>query len=110
MKKFNLLALALVIGTMSLFATTTNEVPDIPVKVIATQITSLFTTPDFAIEEDLSVNILFTFDSEGKIVVLRVHSKDKDVINYVYETLNHKRINIPGEMNRVFKLPLKIER
>jgi hypothetical protein len=111
MKKFNLLALALAIGTMSLFATTTtNEVPDIPVKVIATQIASLFTTPDFAIEEDLSVNILFTFDSEGKIVVLRIHSKDKDVINYVYETLNHKTIETPGEMNRAFKLPLKIKR
>jgi hypothetical protein len=110
MKKFNLLALALAIGTMSLFATTTtNEVPDIPVKVIATQIASLFTTPDFAIEEDLNVNILFTFDSEGKIVVLRVYSSDKDVLNYVYETLNHKMIQTPGEMNRAFKLPLKLQ-
>jgi hypothetical protein len=110
MKKFNLLALALSIGTMSLFATTTtNEVPDIPVKVIATQVASLFTTPNFSIEEDLSVNILFTFDSEGKIVVLRVDSKDKDVLKYVYETMNHKTVVTPGEVNRVFKLPLKIE-
>ena len=110
MKKFNFLALALAIGTMNLFATTTNEVPDIPVKVIATQITSLFTTPDFAIEEDLSVKVLFTFDSDGKIVVLRVGSKDKDVVNYVNESMNNKTIDTPGEMNRVFSLPLKIER
>ncbi len=109
MKKFNLLALALAIGTMSLFATT-NEVPDIPAKVIANQITSLFTTPNFAVEEDISVNVLFTFDSEGKIVILKVDSKDKDVLNYVNECMNHRTIDIPGEMNRVFTLPLKIVR
>lgn len=110
MKKFKLLALALVFGTMSLFATTTNGVPDIPLKVIRSQITSLFAAPDFTIEEDISVNIFFTFDSQGKIIVLSVVSRDKDVLNYVYETLNHKKIETPGEMNEVFKLPLKIIR
>ena len=109
MKKFNLLALALAIGTMSLFATTTNKTADIPVKVIGDQITSLFTTPNFAIEKDLSVNVLFTFDSEGKIVVLRVASKDKDIVNYVNESMNHKTIEVPGEMNRAFTLPLKLK-
>ena len=110
MKKFNLLALALAIGTMSLFATTTNEVLDIPVKQIGSQISSLFSAPDFNVDQDLTVNILFTFDSEGKIVVLKVDSKDKEVLKYVNETLNHKTIETPGEMNRVFTLPLKIAR
>lgn len=109
MKKFKLLALALAIGSLSLFATT-NEVPDIPAKVIANQISSLFTTPEFAVEDDISVNILFTFDSEGKIVVLEVDSKDRDVLNYVNKSLNHKMLEIPGEMNRVFTLPLKIKK
>jgi hypothetical protein len=109
MKKFNLLALALAIGTMNLFATATNEVPDIPVKVIGTQITSLFTAVDFSVEENLSVNVLFTFDSEGKIVVLKVDSNDKDVVKYIAKTMNHKVIETPGEMNRVFTLPIKIE-
>jgi hypothetical protein len=110
MKKFKLLALALAIGTMNLFATATNEVPDIPAKVIGTQISSLFTSPDFTVDEDLSVNILFTFDSEGKIIVLKVDSKDEAVINYVKMSMNHKTVEIPGEMNRVFTLPLKFEK
>ncbi len=109
MKKFKLLALALAIGTMSLFATTTNGLPDIPVKQIGSQISSLFDAPDFDVTEDLKVNILLTFDSDGKIVILKVDSKDKDVLNYVYKTLNHKTIETPGEMNRVFTLPLKIK-
>lgn len=110
MKKFKLLALALVFGTMSLFATTTNGMPDIPVKQIGSQILSLFTTPDFDVNEDINVNITLTFDSEGKIIVLKVDSKDKDVLKYVNETLNHKTLETPGEMNRVFTLPLKIIR
>ncbi len=110
MKKFKLLALALAIGTMSLFATTTDGVPDIPAKQIGSQVSTLFTTPDFAVDEDVIVNILFTFDTEGKIIILKVDSKDKDVLNYVNESMNHKRIETPGEMNRVFTLPLKIER
>ena len=109
MKKFKLLALALAIGTMSLFATTTNKIADIPVKVIGAQITSLFTTPDFTIEKDLTVKVLFTFDSEGKIVVLRVGSKNKDIVNYVNESMNHKTIEIPGEFNRAFTVPLKLK-
>lgn len=108
MKKFNLLALALVIGTMSLFATT-NGVLDIPAKEIRDQVVDLFKTPNFNVEKDYNLNILFTFDSEGKIVVLKVDSKDKDVLNYVNRSLNLKTIETPGEMNRVFRLPLKIK-
>ena len=108
MKKLNLLALALVIGTASVFATT-NELLDIPAKQIASQVAGLFENPDFYVDQDLQVKILFTFDSEGKIVVLRVNSTDKDVLNYVRETLSNKTIQTPGELNRVFTMPLKIE-
>ena len=108
MKKLNLLALALVIGTASVFATT-NEVLDIPVKQIASQVTELFKTPNFDVDQDLEVKIIFSFDSEGKIIVHRVNSTDKDVLNYVRETLSNKTIQTPGELNRVFSLPLKIE-
>ncbi len=109
MKKLNLLALAFVIGTASLFATTSNGILDIPVKQISAQIADLFSSPEFYVEDDMTVNILFTFDSEGKIVVLKVDSQNKDVLNYVEKTLNHKKIQTPGEYNRVFTLPLKIE-
>ena len=98
------------LGTTSLFATTTYGLRDIPVKQIGSQISSLFTTPDFPIEEDLNITVLFTFDSAGKIVVLKVDSLNEDVINYVSESMNQKKIATPGERNRIFTLPLKIAR
>ncbi len=114
MKKLKLLALAVVIGTASLFAK--NEVPDIPVKEIRTQVVDLFETPNFIVEKDYNLNIIFTFNSEGEIVVHSVYSIDKDnrkidkdVLNYIYKTMDHKMIQTPGELNRAFKLPLKLK-
>ena len=110
MKNLKLLALALVIGTSSLFAATV-ELPDVPVKQISMQISELFTeTPDFAVIEDMKINVVFTFNSEGEVIVLKVDSKNKDVLNYIRKTLNHKMLDTPGEMNRVFTMPLTINK
>ncbi len=110
MKNLKLLALALIIGTSSLFATST-DLPDVPVKQISMQISELFTeTPDFVVFEDMKINVVFTFNSAGEVIVLKVDSKDKDVLNYIRKTLNHKMIDTPGEMNRVFTMPLTIKK
>ena len=106
MKKLKVLALALVITTGSLFAA--EIVPDIPVKEIRSQIVDLFHAPEFTLNEELKINIVFTFNSEGKIVVLSVDSKDSDVLDYVRKNLNNKAIDTPGEMNRVFTMPLRL--
>jgi hypothetical protein len=113
MRKLKLLALALVIGTASLFAR--NEVPDIPVKEIRTQVVDLFKTPNFNVEKDYNLNIVFTFNSKGEIVIQSVYSIDKEkidkeVLNYIHKTMDHKMIQTPGELNRAFSLPLKIKR
>tara|TARA_B100000508_G_C11397962_1_gene246787 strand:- start:551 stop:880 length:330 start_codon:yes stop_codon:yes gene_type:complete len=107
MKRMKLLALALVIGTSSLFAASIFD-DDVPAKLIGTQVADLFDTPNFEIEDDLTVNITFTFDSEGKIVVLNVDSRDYDVLNYIRKNMNHQLIQTPGEPNREFIMPLKI--
>lgn len=107
MKKFKVLALALVIGTTSLFAS--NLVPDVPVKEIRNQVMDLFESPDFALENDVTINITFTFNSEGKIIVLSVNSKDRDILNYVHESMSNKKLNTPGELDRVFTMPLRLE-
>ena len=110
MKNLKLLALAFVIGSSSLFAAST-ELPDVPVKQISIQISELFTAaPDFTVSEDMKINVVFTFNSDGEVIVLKVDSKDKDVLNYIRKTLNHKMIDTPGEMNRVFTMPLTINK
>ena len=105
MRKFKLLALALVIGTASLFATT---VEDVSKDEIRTQIVELLQTPDFDVNSEMTVNISFTFSSEGEVVVLGVDSKNRNILNYVRENLNYKKIQNPGERDKLYTMPLKI--
>ena len=108
MRKFKLLALAFVIGTSSLFATTVDN-PDVPKKEIRNQIINLLGTPDFIVSNEINVIISFTFSSEGEIVVLNVDSKNSDVLNFVRENLNYKKISNPGERDKLYTMPLKVK-
>ena len=108
MKNLKVLSFALLIATSSLFAT--EIVPDIPAKQIRTQVADLFQTPEFNLDEDTIVNISFTFSSEGSIVLLKIDSTDKEVLNYVSKYMNHKMIQTPGEKNRIFTFPLRINK
>ncbi len=106
MKNLKVIAIALIISTSSLFAA--EIVPDIPVKDIRNQVVDLLSDPEFKVAEEFVVNIVFTFSSEGDIVVLKVDSTNPDVIQYVRDHINHKMIATPGEPNREFILPLRI--
>jgi len=68
----------------------------------------LFVNADFDVENETIVNIIFTFSSDGNIVVLKVDSKDREVLKYVSKYMNHKMIQTPGEPNKIFTLPLRI--
>jgi len=109
MKAFKFLALAFVIGTVSVFAKT-NKILEVPVKQIGSQVAELFKSPEFAVEKELIVNVIFTFNEEGEIVVLHIASRDKEIRKYVTKSLTDKTIRTPGEENRVFKLPVSIKR
>jgi len=108
MRKFKLLALAFVLGTASLFATNEATPEDVPVKVIRNQIVQLLDAPNFTLESDTQVAISFTFNSEGEIVVLSVNSRNADILNYVRENINGKVIDMPGERDKVYSIPLKL--
>jgi len=107
MKKLILTALVLVITTTTLFAA--DVTPDETNKNIRNQIIQLMDAPDFTINEDTTVAITFTFNSEGEIIVLSVDSKDHKVLNYVRENLNHKVIANPGERDKLYSFQLKVQ-
>ena len=107
MRKFKLLALALVIGSASLFAGNV-EGPEVPVKEIRNQIIELLKAPDFELTRDVSVVIKFTFSSEGEIVVLCPGCKDKSIVNYIRENLNYKKFKNPGVRDKIYIMPLKM--
>ncbi|PHS53339.1 MAG: hypothetical protein COB01_05215 [Lutibacter sp.] len=108
MRKFKLLALALVIGTASLFATNGDD-PKETNKKIRTQIVNLLDTPDFVFDKDVTVVLTFTFSSEGEIVILKVDSRDANILNYIRENLNYKKVNNPGERDKLYTMPLKVK-
>jgi hypothetical protein len=106
MKKLMLLALALVIGTASLFAANVN--PDDSKKDMRAQIVKLLDAPSYATEKVIDVAITFTFSSEGEIVVLKVDAWDGEVLNYVRRNLNYKKIQNPGIKDKLYSMSLKV--
>jgi len=108
MKKLKLLALALFIGTTGLFASEMS-INDIENPNIGTQIENLLSHTQFTFDNISEIQIKFTFTSEGKIVVVKVNSKDRNVLNYVRENLNGKEIKNPGEKGKYYSLYLKLQ-
>ena len=108
MRKLKLFALAMLIGTAGLFATETTN-PDTPKKEIRNQIVKLLKAPDFTVEKSMSIDITFTFSSEGEVVVLSVDSKNREVLDYVRKNLNYKKIQNPGERDKIYSMPLKVK-
>ena len=108
MRKFKILALALVIGTTSLFASSNEKLAD-DKNEIRSQIESLVQAADFKVESNTTVNITFTFSSEGEIVVLKVDCKNCEILDFVRENLNYKKIENPGVTNKLYTIPLKLK-
>jgi hypothetical protein len=107
MKKLKLFAFAMLIGTAGLFAAEVTA-PDNPKKEIRNQIVDMLKTPRFAVPEDINVLITFTFSSEGELVVLHVDSIDREVKKYVRRSLNYKKLQAPGERDKLYTMPLRL--
>jgi len=107
MKKFMLIMLAVVIGTSTLFAN--DVISDDSRNKMRSQIIALMDAPNFNINQEMTVIITFTFNSESEIIVLNVDSKDTDILNYVRENLNQKVIPNPGEKFKHYTMPLTLK-
>ena len=108
MKKLKLFAIALLIGTTGLFASEISK-GDLKKPDISTQIENLLDQYEFNFEDTSVVQITFTFNSEGQIVILKINSTDKDVLNYLRKNLNGKTIKNPGERDKLYSLSLKLQ-
>ena len=108
MKKLKLLAFALLIGTAGMVASETSK-NDVEKPTIGTQIENLLNYTEFTFDNTSEVQITFTFNSEGEIVVLKVNSTDSEVLNYIRKNLNGKTIKNPGERDKHYNLSLKLQ-
>ena len=108
MKNDKIIISSICIGTISLFANNI-ETPKVSKDEIRKQIVELFETSTTNVTSEISVNITFTFNTEGEIVVLKVESKDKEVLKFVRENLNGKTIENPGKVKREYTMPINIK-
>ena len=107
MNKFKLLVITLVLGTTTLFASTSNN-PEISKDDIRKQIIELVQSSDITLDNQVTVNVTFTFSSEGELVVLKVNSTDKEVLNFIRETLNAKKLENPGKAYKHYTLAINV--
>jgi len=108
MNKFKLLALALVVGTVSLFAN--NEInPDTSKDEIRNQIVELVADSEVIIDVEMVVNVTFTFSTEGEIVILDVDSKDEEILDFLRTSINSKKLKNPGKANRHYNMPISLK-
>lgn len=106
MNKLRLLAFAFVLGTTSLFA---NVNPDVSKDEIRQQIIELVKVADNTIATETAVTVIFSFSSEGEIVILKVDSIDQDVISFVRENLNGKTVENPAKPGRNFTMSIVLK-
>ena len=106
MKKFKILALALLLGVATSFAANTVENPN---KELHKAITELLKSSEMIMSTDvIEVEVTFTLNSECEVVVLGVNSTDVNVKNYIRENLNYKKLCFEaGQKDKLYKIPLK---
>lgn len=108
MNKFKLLAIVLMMGVTSLFAST-NINPDVSKDEIRKQIIELVGKTTTVFENETIVNVTLTFNTEGEIIVLNVDSREKNVLSFIRENLNNKKLENPGKVQREYTLPISIK-
>ncbi len=108
MNKFKLMAIALVLGTTSLFANNIVN-PEISKDEIRKQIVELVQDSNHTINAKIEVKVTFTFSSEGEIVILKVNSTDSAVLTFVRENLNGKVLAKPGKAHKHYTMPIVIK-
>jgi len=106
MRKLKLLTVAFLFSMTTLFA---SEKIDDTNTAIRDQIVQLLDNAQFESVKDFNVEFTFTFSSDGEIVVLNVNSDRIDVIDYIRNNVNYKKLNSPGIKGEKYTVPIKVK-
>jgi hypothetical protein len=108
MNKFKLMAIAFVFGTASLFASTITN-PEVSGDEIRSQIVALVDASAKTLESPISVEITFSFNSEGEIVILKVQSRDKEILDFIRTNINGEKLENPGKMRKKYEMFITVK-
>ncbi len=106
----NLIILAIALFTINVSATENPVKPDGALRSEIIQLLGDECPVDFD-EKECSVEILFTVNSKGEIIVLNANSNNESAVYYIKEKLNYKKVGITVKKEgELFLLPLKIQK
>lgn len=106
MRKLKFLTLALFFSMTSLFASEKIENLNADIRE---QIVQLLDDAKIEIEQDYKMDVTFTFNSYGEIVVLNVNSDKKEIRKFIRENVNYKKLQNPGNINEKYTMPIFIK-
>ncbi|MBP8793718.1 MAG: hypothetical protein KBE41_11835 [Lutibacter sp.] len=107
MKKAILVIVVFVVSSMSLYANEI-EAPIVSKDEIRTQIVDLLKDVNTNLSTEAAVDVTFTFNTDGEIVVLSVNSTNKEVLKFIRQNLNGKQIEKPGRVKREYTMPINV--
>jgi hypothetical protein len=108
MNKIKVLAIVLMMGATSLFANPTVDA-DVTKDEIRKQIIELVEKSVSNFKNEITVTITFTFNTSGEIIITNVESRTKEVLAFIRENINNKKLENPGKVKREYTLPITIK-
>ena len=98
------LALALLVGT-TLFATNPN-VDKVKNEKATQEIAQLLDAPDFDFESGTAASVTFMVNSEGELVILSVTTENRQIEDYIKDSLDHKKLENTLDIGKTYELPV----
>ncbi|HSI71277.1 MAG TPA: hypothetical protein VK941_13660 [Gillisia sp.] len=110
MKQLKIFAVAVaMLFSSGASAATVNEISE-EVITASREIKKFLKDFTFIIKDECTVNVVFSLNSERKIMVHKVTSRDTEVGNYLKESLEEKQILDPSLIPGVkYTLPVRLE-
>lgn len=107
MKTLKLLLLAV------LMTTTTVALANTPTKrgkSVSYEIEQMLKNSTLIIEDDLTVNVLFTLSEDNKIVVKSIRTENEEVAKFLAARLNNKKVyGRNWDQDKLYELPVRIQ-
>lgn len=111
MKKFQtiLLAAFVMLGS-SVFAAGSTEPVVEKSTTISKEIGKYLGTHDLKLQEEVTVQVLFTVNRNNEIVVLEVDTEEVILKNFIQNRLNYKKLDNEAVVGKNYTLPVRIKK
>ncbi len=109
MKSFKLIVLALAVFVLNITAAFSNPIrPTDQLRDEIVDMIGLSYLDDFE-KSEITVEVLFTVNSEQELIVLSVDSENDDAETYLRKQLNYKKVDhSPSKPGEIYLLPVKM--